>query len=278
MKKKMAAAGLTAGLIAGAGAGLLLELSGNADATNNSQTAIVAPAGESAGGGTTGRSGANSPDRLQTILQPLVDKGTITQAQADQVIAALQAAGPTGGRTGGPTGDDGQGLGGHDGGGRMGGGRMGGGRMGGGMLPGGGGLEVVASTLGITTDQVMSGIQGGKTIAQLATDHGSSAQKVIDALVAAAKQHIDQEVTTGEITKDEATTKLADATARITDAVNHTTPDAGGRGGFPGGHDGMGDGPGTNGPGTNGTGTNGTGGGIDAGPPDTPTTTTTTTG
>jgi polyhydroxyalkanoate synthesis regulator phasin len=273
MKKKMAAAGLTAGLIAGAGAGLLLELSGHADATNNSQTAIVAPAGESAGGGTVGRSDANSTDRLQAILQPLVDKGTITQAQADQVIAALKAAGPMGGRPGGPKGE-----GGHDGAGRMGGGRMGGGRMGGGMLPGGGGLEVVASTLGITTDQVVSGIQGGKTIAQLATDHGSSAQKVIDALVAAAKQHIDQEVTTGEITKDEATTKLADATARITDVVNHTAPGAGGRGGFPGGHDGMGDGPGTNGPGTNGPGTNGntngTGGGIDAGPPDTPTTTT----
>ena len=41
MNKKLTAVGLTAGLIAGAGAGLILEMSGSAGASNQSNAAAI---------------------------------------------------------------------------------------------------------------------------------------------------------------------------------------------------------------------------------------------
>mgnify|MGYP003338548994 CR=1 FL=1 len=90
-KKKIVTAGLVAGLLAGAGAGLVLEVSGSAGAEQRISAA--------AGGGMVAADGSADPAadhaaHLQSILQPLVDDGTLTQAQADAVIAALEAAGP----------------------------------------------------------------------------------------------------------------------------------------------------------------------------------------
>ena len=101
MNRKLTAVGLTAGLIAGAGAGLILEMSGSAGAT--SQTAAVFEPDEDqpvAGSDTTDER-PDPTERLQEVLQPLVDDNTITQAQADAVIEALQSANPKGG-PGGP--------------------------------------------------------------------------------------------------------------------------------------------------------------------------------
>jgi len=249
MKKKMTAIGLTAGLIAGAGAGLILELSGTAGASGASVSATGdttasedTTTDDSTANDDSGTSDA-APDhgaRITEILQPLVDDGTLTQAQLDAVVAALEAAGPMGG--------------GH-----------GGGR-------GGFGLDVVAETLGLTADEVRAAIQGGQTIADLAAANGSSAQAVIDALLADITAHLAEEVAAGEHTQEEADAKLADATTRITEFVNNTStaPMGGGMGG------GMGDG----GPGGRGhhgdagtdtaTDTASTGTGtIDAGPSDT---------
>jgi hypothetical protein len=172
------------------------------------------------------------------VLKPLVDDGTLTQAQLDKVVETLAAAGPMGG--GGP-------------------GDHGGGR-------GGAGLSVVATTLGMTEAEVRDAISNGQTLAQLAESKGSSAQALIDAILADTKTHLDEEVAAGEHTQAEADAKLADATARVTDFVNNTDtagPMGGGMGG-PGGphHDRDGDAAGTDGTGT------GTGSQIDGGPTD----------
>ncbi|MDP9464302.1 MAG: hypothetical protein M3P52_06745 [Actinomycetota bacterium] len=212
MNKRLAGTGLAIGLVAGAGAGLILELSGSAGAVSGNTAAVTATVGDS----TTDTAVTDAPvrpdpsTRLQEVLQPLVDDGTITQAQADKVIAALAAARPVGGPGGGH----------HWPGGR-------GGR-------GGLGLDVVATTLGITSDEVRTALQDGQSIADLAVSKGKTAQDVIDAVVADATTRINAKVTAGDLTQAEADQRLADLTTRATEFVNSTAPVGGPGFGGPG--------------------------------------------
>src|SRR3954452_23095954 len=212
MNKKLAGTGLAIGLVAGAGAGLILELAGNAGAASG--TVAVSAVGDSTPDttGTTGTAGTtDTPDstdtrpapgtRLQEVLKPLVDDGTITQDQADKVIAAIVAARPADGPHGGP-------FGGH--------------RGPGGLI--GEGLDTVATTLGITRDEVRTALQGGQTLADLAVSKGKTAQDVIDAIVADAKTHLNTAVTDGKITQAQADKLLTELTPRGTELVNNGFP------------------------------------------------------
>lgn len=223
MNKKFAAIGLSAGLMAGAGAGFILQSAGSAGAADRVLAATATTDG-TADSTTADAEGRPDPaSHLQTVLQPLLDDGSLTQEQVDKVVAALAAAHQDGrmGRNGVGHGD------GH------GGGRSGDGH--GGMGRGGAKLDTVATALGITAEEVRAGIESGKTIAELASDNGTTAQAVIDALVADATTHINQAVTDGKLTQEEADTKLAELATRIADFVN-TTPQ-GGRGHGPRGGD-----------------------------------------
>ena len=226
MNKRLAGTGLAIGLVAGAGAGLILEVSSSAGALSPARaSAVVAAVGDSTTD-TTPTDATTRPDpstHLQEVLQPLIDDGTITQAQADKVIAALVAAHPMGDHDGGP----------------MGGGHRGGPR---GLI--GEGLDVVATTLGITTDEVRTALQSGQSLADLAVSKGKTAQDVIDALVAEGTTKINDRVTAGDITQAQADQMIAGLTTGITALVNSTPPLGGPGMGFPGmGFPGMG-GPG----------------------------------
>lgn len=237
MSKKLAGTGLAIGLVVGAGAGLILEVSGSAGATSGAVTAVRAAVADATTdsalpGDSTAPTDGVKPDpstRLQEILQPLIDDGTITQEQADKVIALLAAdrpmGGPMGGPRGGPKGDQ------H------------------GVLGRGGfGLDAVANALGITADEVRTALQGGQSLADLAVSKGKTAQDVIDAIVAEATTKINERVTAGDITQAQADKRIADLTTFATDFVNKTPP-AGGPGfGGPGMGRGFG-GPGFGGPG-----------------------------
>ena len=204
MNKKMATAGLAAGLLAGTGAGLILQMSGSAGASGVVISAVTRPV-ETTATDTDTKSAddaahvAASSARLREVLKPLVDDGTITQAQADSVVTALAAAGPMGGDHGGH-GDHG----GRDG------------------RGGGAGPSVVATTLGMTEAEVREAISGGQTLAQLAEAKGSTGQALIDAILAERKAHLDEEVAAGKHTQEEADAKLSEATTRITEMVNNT--------------------------------------------------------
>lgn len=181
MNKKLVSISLGAGLIVGSAAGLIAVPAISGAQTANT-TAATAP--------------ANRPDpsvRLNETLKPLVDAGTITQAQADAVVAALKEAGPKGAK-------------------------------------GGHGLDVAAQALGMTTDELHTALEGGQTLAQVASDKGVNVQVVIDALIASATNHINEEVTSGEITQAQADTKLAELSQRVTDRVNNPRPEGGPRG------------------------------------------------
>ena len=243
MKKSVVAAGLTAGLLAGAGVAYALESSNDSVAAPAAQVVSINADTESANGIVVGDTDGvgDHETMLRAALQPLVDDGTITAEQLDKVVAAITAAGHD--RDADGDGDMGRGA-------------------------RGMGLQTVADELGLTVDEVRTAIQNGTTLADLAEQNGKTAQDLIDALVAEATTHLDEEVAAGTITQDEADTRLADATTRITEFVNSTQamsgdggPMGGGRGHGAGG---MGD--------QNGAG--GMGGAIDGGPADENTTTT----
>jgi hypothetical protein len=119
----------------------------------------------------------------------LVEAGTITQAQADAVRAALEAAGPIG-------------------------------RPGHGFGHKGVSLDTAAGALGMTAEELRTALAGGQSLAQVAQARGVDRQVVIDALVAEARSSAAERVAEGDITQAEADEKLADVVERVTAMVD----------------------------------------------------------
>ena len=203
MRKSIAAVSLAAVSITGLGAGFALGVPGVSSAQTSSTTA---PASDSSSSGSSTDPATTRATRVADALKPLVTDGTITQAQADKVTAALQAALPAGG-------------GGH------------GGRGGRGGF--GGGLSVAATAIGITEADLRTALQGGQTIAQVAQAHNITADAVIAALKADLQTRLDKAVTAGTMTQAQADERKADAATRYTDLVNNAAP-LGGHGHGPG--------------------------------------------
>jgi hypothetical protein len=215
MRKQLAAAGLTAGLAVGGVSGFVFTSGSTAVGAQDETTTTTAPAAPK----------ADRPDRSQHIkdaLQPLIDDGTITQAQADKVTDALIAAQPEG---------------------RPGGWDHGGPRGGKGGGFGFGGLDEAATALGMTADELKSALKDGSSIADIAKDKGVDLAKVIDALVVAAKERVQQQVADEKLTQEQADERIAGLTERITALVNGERPEGARRGGPDGGSGGWGHGP-----------------------------------
>lgn len=80
--------------------------------------------------------------------------------------------------------------------------------------------EAVAEALGLTADEVGAARAAGSTIADLAAAQGVDADVVIQALVDAKAERLDEKVAAGELTAEEAAQRLANAEQRATDRVN----------------------------------------------------------
>ncbi len=194
--RRLAVFGLTAGLLGGGSAGLLMTGTTLAGAQTAEAPATPATPDPAAGATKTPRA-----DWAKSALDGLVADGTITQAQADKVQAALRAARPGKG--------------------------MGKARH--------AKLDAAASALGMTVGELRTALQGGKSLAAIAQEKGIDSAKVVDALVAELKTHLDQHVASGRKTQAEADEMLADARTRIQAFVNGEAP--AGRPGFGfGGH------------------------------------------
>jgi uncharacterized protein YidB (DUF937 family) len=85
-------------------------------------------------------------------------------------------------------------------------------------------LDATASYLGVTRAELRSELEGGKTLAQVAQAHGKSAQGLIGALVAEAKQHVDAAVAAGRLTQAQANDLLNGLRDRIASRVNSRAP------------------------------------------------------
>jgi hypothetical protein len=206
MKRTAIAAGLVAGLTAGGLAGITIAapvISGAQTETTTPDT--TAPATQTPDSTTPDADeDADRPERgewLADAIAPLVEDGTITQAQADAVIAAIDEAKPDRGVQG-----------------------FGRGR----------GLDSAATAIGITVEEFRTALRDGQTIAEVAEANGVAVDAVVTAMVADIETHLAEEVAEGDLTQAEADEKLAGATERVTALVNGEL-EMGGRGGFGGG-------------------------------------------
>ena len=198
------AIGLTAGLIGGTAAGLVLGvpgLSGAADpAIDGSAAGLVqqvddpAPADDVV----TDEAPQREPGaRIVEMLQPLVDDGTITAGQAQAVADHMVENRPDRG--------DRPGRGGH-----------GHGKFGG---------EVVTELIGIDAETLRAELQGGATLVEVAEANGVTEAELVDALVAHQTERLDQAVADGKLTAEEAAEKSADLEERVTARVNGERPE-----------------------------------------------------
>ena len=86
-------------------------------------------------------------------------------------------------------------------------------------------LEIAATAIGISPEDLRTALQGGQSLAEVAQANGVAAHTVIDAFVADLQTHLATRVTSGDLTQAEADEKLANATERITAMVNGDFPD-----------------------------------------------------
>ena len=85
-------------------------------------------------------------------------------------------------------------------------------------------LAAAATFLGTTTADLRTKMEGGQTLAQIATAAGKTRDALIQALVNDAKTKIEQAKTAGTITADQATQLENGLTDRITKLVDSTEP------------------------------------------------------
>ena len=179
-KNKLAAAGVSVGLLGGGLAGTLLSSPMISGAATDGATATAE--------GTKPERGA----WVKETLAKLVTDGTLTQEQSDKVLAALESNRPE------------RPEGGHHGRGHR-------ARV---------GLEAASTALGMTNEELRTALRDGKTIAAVAAEKNVDVNTVIDAMVAEAKTRLDKAVENEKLTQEEADEKLAEAKTRITKLVN----------------------------------------------------------
>jgi hypothetical protein len=91
----------------------------------------------------------------------------------------------------------------------------------------------VASYLGITTDELRTQLESGKTLAQIAVAHNKTADGVVSTLLAEAKKRLDAAVTDKKLTADQEQTFLDHLKTVLTDVVNGQRPTLRGSSLFP---------------------------------------------
>jgi polyhydroxyalkanoate synthesis regulator phasin len=111
-----------------------------------------------------------------------------------------------------------------------------------GMMGGGNSLtSIAADELGMSLTELLTELQDGKSMADVATDKGVDVQEIVDAYIAQVKESLDEAVADGRITQNQADWQLEQVEERVTDQLNSTWQDRswggkhpGGRMGFPG--------------------------------------------
>jgi hypothetical protein len=221
MNRKVILIAAGVSVAAAAVAGGAAYAAGSFDSPQQQSKAVIDDAAKQLGIDPTKLSSA-----LKKALEDQVDAqvaaGAITKAEGDAIKSKIEAGDypPLGfGFRGGP-GGPGFGFGLH---------------RGGGMAD----LSAAASYLGLSESDLITQLQSGKTLADIAQAQGKSVDGLVAALVAGLKQKLDAAVAAGKLTQAQEDQILADAKQRITDRVNGKMPAPGdgpwGKDGGPGG-------------------------------------------
>lgn len=101
-------------------------------------------------------------------------------------------------------------------------------------------ISIAADKLGMSLTDLLTELQDGKSIADLADEKGVDTQEIVDAYLAELKADLDEAVDDGKITQKQADYHLEQAEERVTDQLDNTWPNCE-PGGFRGGgrHGGM---------------------------------------
>jgi hypothetical protein len=83
------------------------------------------------------------------------------------------------------------------------------------------GAVLSAKTIGVTTKELVTELRTGKSVAQVAGEHGVSTQTVVNALVNGADTRVDQAVANHTLTSAQASAIKAKLPALAGKAVNH---------------------------------------------------------
>jgi hypothetical protein len=152
---------------------------------------------------------------IKAALKGLVDDKTLTQAQADKVASTLGDSDALRGGFGMPGGPGGPGL------------RRGGGLLG---VEGPKADEAAAKVLGLSVDNLRTQLRGGSTLADIAKKQGKSVDTLVSALVAVAKEQLDESVKAGRLSQDTATQIEKTLEQRVRTVVQNGRPDPGAMG------------------------------------------------
>jgi polyhydroxyalkanoate synthesis regulator phasin len=91
-----------------------------------------------------------------------------------------------------------------------------------------GGVRIVATAvagyLGLSEDELRTQVESGKSLAEIATDQGKSVDGLKAAILADAKDNLDQAVAAGKLTDAQAKAMLAELTSHVDDLVNGKGP------------------------------------------------------
>lgn len=82
-------------------------------------------------------------------------------------------------------------------------------------------LDTVATTLGITTDELETALADGSTLSEVIEANGKTVADVVDALVVEAEARLAEAVTAGDITQAQADELLAELPDRLTEAIEN---------------------------------------------------------
>ncbi len=88
-------------------------------------------------------------------------------------------------------------------------------------------LETIAEALGMTTEDLMSELQDGQSVAEVAEAQGVDLDTVVDAVLAEIEERLDTLVENGRLTQEEADERLENARERVTERMNQTRTPAG---------------------------------------------------
>jgi hypothetical protein len=166
---------------------------------------------------------------IRKALQGLVDDKTLTADQADKVAGTLAKSEAVRGGPGDPVGPGGPGV------------RRGGGLLG---VEGPKADEAAAKVLGLSVDDLRTQLRSGSTLAEIAKKQGKDVDTLVTALVAVAKEQLDESVKAGRLTQETATQIEKTLEQRVRTVVQNGRPAPGAMGGkaWRGGPEGVGPG------------------------------------